>query len=138
MGNFYKDAKRRKDAEACYLQALEIYKRLAESQPSVYEPGLAIVYNNLGFFYVKTKRRKDAEKYYLQALEIRNRLAAAQPSVYEPALAVSYYNYGLLIMRGRRKQAVMYLEQSFVIAQKYRETDSICAQIYKALKIFFS
>ena len=138
LGNFYKDAKRRKEAEKCYLQALEIYKRLAESQPSVYEPGLAIVYNNLGFFYVKTKRRKDAEKYYLQALEIRNRLAAAQPSVYEPALAVSYYNYGLLIMRGRRKQAVMYLEQSFVIAQKYRETDSICAQIYKALKIFFS
>ena len=52
LGFYYSaDAKRRKEAEECYLQALEIYKRLAAAQPSVYEPDLAMTYDNLRFFY---------------------------------------------------------------------------------------
>ena len=138
LGIFYGEAERRKEAETYYLQALEIRKRLTAVQPSVYEPALAGTYNNLGIFYDKAERRQEAENCYLKALEIRKRLASAQPSVYESDLAVSYYNYGRLIMRGQRKQAVMYLEQAFAIAQKYCRTNFYCAQIYDMLKDYFS
>ena len=142
LGRFYiVDANRRKEAEECCLQALEIYKRLAALQPSVYEPKLADIYNDLGLFYRDdAKRRKEAEACLLQALEIRKRLAAAQPSVYEPGLAWIYSILGDLYSQDadQSDQAVGYIWQSFAIAQKYRETDPICARIYDMLKICFS
>ena len=141
LGVFYSnEAERRKEAEGCYQTALEIYKRLAAGQPSVYEPDLAKTYNNLGVLYNDANRRKEAEGCFLQALGIRKRLAAGQPSVYEPDLAMTYDNLGLLYSQdaNQDERSEDYLQQAFAIAEKYRETNFCCAQIYDELKDYFS
>ena len=75
-----------------YKGALEIRKRLANSNPQAYEPDLAGSYNNLANLYHDTQRFAESEKMHKAALEIRKRLADANPQAYEPDLARSYNN----------------------------------------------
>ena len=82
-----------------YKSALEIHKRLAESNPQAYEPSLAASYNNLGILYRTTQRFHESEQMYKSSLEIYKRLSASNPLVYEPDLADSYHNLGLLYSR---------------------------------------
>ena len=120
---------------------MEIYKNLAESQPSVYEPDFAMICNNLGDFYSKdAKRRKEAEACFFKALKIYKRLATSQPSVYEPRLIGIYFVFGLLYSQDadQSEQAEGYYKQAFAIAQKYCRTNFYCAQIYDMLKNYFS
>ena len=79
-----------------YKSALEIRKRLAESNPQAYEPSLAVSYNNLANLYSKIQCFVESEQMYKSALEIRKRLAKSYPQVYEPALAASYNNLASL------------------------------------------
>ena len=83
-------------AVECCTNALEIRKRLAETNPGAFEPDLAISYNNLGNLYSKTNDFAKAEECYTKALEIRKRLAEADPGAFEPDLAASYNNLGIL------------------------------------------
>ncbi len=162
LGAFYSDeADRRKEAKECYqtaleiykrleaegyyLQALEIRKRLAAAQPSVYEPDLAITYNNLGAFYSdEVDRRKEAEECYLQALEIYKRLAAAQPSVYETYLAMTYNNLGVLYKdANRRKEAEECYLQALEIYKRLAAAqpsvyETYLAKTYNNLGNFYS
>ena len=93
--------------------ALEISKRLADTNPQAYEPNLAISYNNLANLYSKTQRFTESEKMYKVAVEIRKRLADANPQVYEPVLAASYN----------------YLAGLYYNTQRYAESE----QMYKAV-----
>jgi tetratricopeptide (TPR) repeat protein len=47
-GNGYHRARRFKEAEEAYREALGIYRRLADKEPQVYEPYVATTLNNLG------------------------------------------------------------------------------------------
>ena len=117
LGDFYiADAEQQKEAEGCYLKALEIYKVLAIVQPSIYESYLARICNNLGNFYTaNAEQRKDdaewweeAEEYYLRALVFYEHWALVQPSVYKPNLAMIYNNLQILYRKAnRRKEAEM-------------------------------
>ena len=62
-----------------YMAALEIHKRLADTNPQAYEPDLARSYNNLAVLYSDTQRFAESEQMYKAALEIRKRLAEANP-----------------------------------------------------------
>ena len=100
-----------------YKVALEIQKRLAYVYPQVYEPNLAMSYNNLAVLYCNTQRFKEAEQMHKTALEIRKRLADANPQAHKLDLAKSYIGLALLYNN----------------TQRFNETE----QMYKAaLEIF--
>lgn len=91
LGNLYNDARyydtlRYMESEVLYLEALEIYKRLAKENP-YYEEDVAMTLNNLADLYDLTLRETESETLYLEALEISRRLAKANPLAYEPNLA---------------------------------------------------
>ena len=79
-----------------YKSALEIRKRLTDTNPQAYEPDLAQSYNNLANLYSDIRRLTESEKMHKEALEIRKRLADANPQAYEPNLAASYNNLAVL------------------------------------------
>ena len=96
LGILYSETSNFAKAEECYTKALEIRKRLAETNPGAFEPDLAASYNNLGNLYRKTNNLAKAEECYTKALEIRKRLAETNPGAFEPDLAASYNNLGNL------------------------------------------
>ena len=93
------------------FKAVEIYERLAESNPEAFEPNLAMSLNNLGNRYSNVGDRQKALEAAKRALEIRERLAKSNPEAFEPYLAI---NLGVL---GR-----IYIKQgSFNDAQEFFE-----------------
>jgi tetratricopeptide (TPR) repeat protein len=68
---------------------VEIRRRLAQADPSAFEPDLAISLNNLGIYLSAAGRQEEALAAYAEVVEIRRRLAQADPSAFEPDLARS-------------------------------------------------
>ena len=83
-------------AEKEYSEALEIYRKLAESTPEAYLPDVAKTLNNLGALHYTTSKHGDAEKEYGEALEIRRKLAETSPEAYLPDVAKTLNNLGNL------------------------------------------
>ena len=79
-----------------YVRALSIRRRLAESNPSAYEPYVAATLNNLANLYSATQRFSESEQMYKEALSIRRRLAESNPSAYEPYVAMTLNNLAIL------------------------------------------
>ncbi len=75
-----------------YKSALELYERLAQSNPFVYDPYLAMTYWNFASLYHNTRRYSESEPMYKSALEIYERLAKTNPSAYEPNLVMTKIN----------------------------------------------
>ena len=73
MGNGYYRARQFEEAERAYRDALEIRRRLAEKEPQVYEPDLAMTLNNLGVVLRDLRRFKEAEGAYRDAQKIYHR-----------------------------------------------------------------
>lgn len=64
LGLLYCDTHHFTDSEQMYKSALEIYKRLFESNPLVYEPDLVMVCINLANLYRATKRFIESEQMF--------------------------------------------------------------------------
>jgi serine/threonine protein kinase len=96
-------------AEASTLQALAIYKQLADaSADPEHHHGLAVAYNGLGVIYADISRPKEAEEAYLQAAEVWRRLLRQYPkhSRYQAPLGSTLSNLGVLFeSAGRLKDA---------------------------------
>ena len=73
------DKKARKQAERDYRDALEILEELVEKDPAVYEPNLAMIYNNLGLFYSEDGRRQEAEENFAQAYALAQKYRSVNP-----------------------------------------------------------
>ena len=73
-------------------EAVDIYRRLAKTNPAAYEPALAMSINNLANFLSQTGDRLGALNAALEAVDIRRRLANTNPATYEPGLARSINN----------------------------------------------
>ena len=135
LGNLYKDTNRYDEAKKAYQEALEIYRRLAKGNPQVYERDLAGLCNNLGSLYSLYKDMncyEEAEKVYQEALEIYRRLVKGNPQVYEPDLAMVLYNLGILYQELNKPDAAQeMLREAAVIAERYKETNSVCRQIFE-------
>ena len=84
------------EAETYYKIYIKKQLLLSKTNPQIYEPDLAVSYNNLGVLYSDTQRFTDSEQMHNSALEIRKRLAATNPQAYVPDLAMSYNNLGIL------------------------------------------
>ncbi len=84
------------EAEKNYTEALDKYRKIAETNPAAYLPDVAGTLNNLGNLYSVTTRFSDAEKSYNEALDIRRKLAEANPAAYLPDMAMTLNNLGVL------------------------------------------
>ena len=85
-----------------YERALDIYRRLAKSNPQAYEPNVAVTLNNLAILYKNTQRFTEGEVMYKEALEIRRRLAKSNPQAYEPDVSATLNNLASLYYETQR------------------------------------
>ena len=94
LGVLYRTNQKMAEAEKMYLRSLDIYERLAKSNPAQFEPDLAGTCMNLGNFYYTNQKMAEAGKMYLHSLDIYERLAKSNPAQFEPNLASTAMNLG--------------------------------------------
>jgi CHAT domain-containing protein len=80
---------------------------LAQQQPQVYAPDVAMTLTNLGVALSDLRRLEEAVAAYEEALGIHRQLAAAQPAVYAPDLATTLTNLGNALQELRRYEAAL-------------------------------
>ena len=90
--------------EAYMEVCMSVRADLCREHPEMYEPDLAVSYNNLANLYGTTQRFHESEEMYKLALAIRERLAKANPQAYESVLADSYNNLANLYSDTQRFQ----------------------------------
>jgi tetratricopeptide (TPR) repeat protein len=94
LGSMYLDINKIAEAERYYLQALDIFERLSQSNPQQFDSDLASITGNLGNYYDAIHKMPEAEKYYLQSLDIRERLSKSNPQKFDPHLAAATMSLG--------------------------------------------
>jgi len=92
----------------------QTYRQLAQTNPPVYEPGLAASLSSFGIRLSENGRRDEALVVTEEAVEIRRRLAAGNPAVYEPGLAASLSNFGNDLSGAGRRDDALAAEQEAV------------------------
>src|SRR5262249_10304355 len=71
LGMLHAQARRFKEAEQAFQEALKIKKPLAEANPSPkYQADLALTYQNLGIVCLQTRRLKEAAEHYEAAANL--------------------------------------------------------------------
>jgi tetratricopeptide (TPR) repeat protein len=107
LGAALSELRRYEAAVEAYQQALAIRRRLAQQQPQVYEPDVAMTLNNLGNALRDLRRYEAAVEAYEEALGIYRQLAQQQPQVYEPDMATTLNNLGAALSDLRRYEAAV-------------------------------
>ncbi|MBS1515363.1 MAG: tetratricopeptide repeat protein, partial [Bacteroidetes bacterium] len=79
-----------------YLEALNIYRELAENNPNAYRPHVAMTLNNLAILEYNNNEYEQAREHYLEALNIRRELAEINPNAYRPHVAMTLNNLAIL------------------------------------------
>jgi tetratricopeptide (TPR) repeat protein len=102
LGSFYYTVQKMPEAERMYLRSLEIFERLAKTNPAQFELDLAALAKNLGKFYYTVRKMQEAERLYLRSLEIFERLAKTNPAQFEPGLARTAMALGLFYATVRK------------------------------------
>jgi len=117
-----------------YKAALEIRKRLADTNPQAYEPDLAQSYNNLAILYKTTQRFNEAEQMYKDALEIRKRLADTNPPLYGKKQAEClFWLADSRIKQEKYSEAIAPLEEALVFYKKEAENGASTDYHYDAI-----
>ncbi|MDR1646374.1 MAG: tetratricopeptide repeat protein [Tannerellaceae bacterium] len=122
----YEDYSKAKDA---YMEALEIYRKLADDNPKAYQPDVATTLNNVGTLHMNNRDFSDAAKAYEEALTIRRQLAAENPQAYRPDLAATLNNVGIL--RWKTKELPKAKDAYEEALQIYRELADENPQAYQ-------
>ncbi len=86
LGDMFSAVGLAENAEKMYLEALNIYKKLAKQYYRIYLPYIAATQKNLGTLYTDLKRFEKAEKIYLDALKVYKELEKQYYDVYNPDL----------------------------------------------------
>ena len=108
-----------KEAEEYYLNAIEIYEKLASENPERYNAALATSYNNAGVFFAAQGQAAEAEAYYLKSIEISEKLASENSERYDADLAESYNNAGTFYAdQGQAAKAEEYYLKAIEIKEK--------------------
>ena len=101
-----------------YKAALEILKRLAESNPQANEPDLASIYYSLANLYSDTQRYTESELMYKAAVAIYERLYEDVPQRYQSRLAKGYYWYGMsMINNNKHHDAIDSIKRSLKLCK---------------------
>jgi tetratricopeptide (TPR) repeat protein len=67
--------------------AVDLYRRLAQTNPATFEPNLALALNNLGIWLSNLGRREQALTVTTEAVDAYRRLVQTNPAAFEPDLA---------------------------------------------------
>ena len=111
------DFTRMHEAVQLYVEALQIYRQLAESNPDAYMPRVALTLNNLANLQSDLGRYVEGEKNYVEALQIYRQLAESNPDAYMPRVAMTLNNLANLQRAlGRYVEA----EENYVEALRIR------------------
>ena len=109
-------------SEPLYVEALVIYRKLAEGNPAAYLPDVASTLNNLAILHMDTNRHKEAEAEYGEALGIRRKLAEENPAAYLPDVATTLNNLAILHMdTNRHKETEAEYGEALGIRRKLAE-----------------
>ncbi len=92
---------RREEALAASREAADDQRRLAESRPDAFLPGLAASLSSLGVRFSGICRCEEALAASQEAVDIYRRLAEARPDAFLPDLAMSLNNLGNMSLRSR-------------------------------------
>ncbi len=126
---------RREDALKAVQEALDIYRKLAETNPQAFLPDLAMSLNNLGTMLSDLGRREDALKAAQEAGDIYRKLAETNPQAFLPDLAMSLGAYGKVLRTLERhaESAESFAEGLQSIAPFYRALPNAFASLAKNL-----
>ena len=114
-------------------EALEIRRRLAESEPGVYRPDVALTLNNLGGVLSHLNEKQAARDKLEEALETYRKLAKSEPGVYRPDVALTLNNLGFVLSQLNEKRAAHdKLEEALEIRRKLAESEPGVYQPYLA------
>ncbi len=103
-------------------QAVDLYGRLAQQRPDVFEPDLAMSLNNLANTLSQVGSRDEALDTARQAVELRRRLAQQRPDVFEPDLATSLNNLANMLSEvGRRDEALDTARQAVDLYRRHAQ-----------------
>ena len=83
-------------AEQEFGEALEIRRRLAESDPDIFDRDVAETLNKLAALHSNTRRFEKAEQEYKEAREKRRRLHAKNPDAFDSDVADTLNNLAIL------------------------------------------
>ena len=117
-------------------QSLAIRRRLAEDDPDLQEPNIALCLNNLAMIYANLDRLDDAFEASSAAVEARRRLAARAPDVYSLGLARALSTHGNRAGALRRDDdAVEFTRQSVAVLDELakRRRQAILPELAGAL-----
>ena len=112
------------DAVMASTEAVALYRRLADTNRTEFEPDLAGSLNNLSVLLSDLGLHRDALAATTQAVDIRRRLAAVNPTAYEPGLAMALNNHSVVLSNlGRRHDAVAASNQAVEVYRRLAATN---------------
>ncbi|MFD5633682.1 tetratricopeptide repeat protein [Streptomyces sp. NPDC127077] len=118
------EAERLAEAMTVTEQAVDLYRRLAASDPTAHEPDLARSLFVLGTRLFNAGRLPEALTVTGQTVDLYRRLAAANPTAHEPDLAGSLLDLGARLSEsGRLTEAVTATEQAVDLYRRLAAAD---------------
>jgi tetratricopeptide (TPR) repeat protein len=124
LGIRLSDLGHREQALAASQEAVDIYRRLAETRPDAFLPDLAMSLNNLGNRLSNLGRREQALAASQEAVDIRRPLAETRPDAFLPYLARSIivHSDALAALDQAAQAAAEALRILFPFVERYPET----------------
>jgi tetratricopeptide (TPR) repeat protein len=106
------------------LEAVAIHRRLVQTDPDAYLPGLAQALNNLGVRLAGVGESSEALAPTQEAAGIRRRLAETDPGAYLPGLAQALNNLGVFMAKvGNKREGLDFTEEAATIFRQLAEKD---------------
>ena len=128
LANLHSDKNEVAKAETEYVEALELYRELATSNPAAHLPDVAATLNNLANLHCKKSEMATAQAAYSESLAIRRELATVNPEAYLPFVARTLSNLAGLHYE---KNELLESEKAIVEALAiYRELATVLPTVY--------
>ncbi len=103
-------------------ESLENYRKLAETNPRVYLPSVAISLNNLGNLQSKNNQLEAAGNSLSEALGIYNEIAKTNPQMHLPYVAMILNNLGEFEnTRNNQSKAREYLQECVISIRQHKK-----------------
>ncbi len=128
----------KRDALIAHQEALAIFEKLADANPTVteFQSRLAANQDSIGRLLYDTGKPAEALKAHGSALAIRQRLADENPSdtEFQRSLALSHHNIGILLRNARKlAEAMKAHERALAIYQKLADGNPTVADFRNCL-----
>lgn len=134
----YSSEKQYEDAEYYFKNALEMFRLLAQSDPTTYEPEIATTLNDLGVMYSNTKRYEECEATYKETLEIKRRIAKNGNLEQKASLAITLNNLAYLYYVTKRyPESITYYAEALDITRKLVRQNPTQYQSYLSTELYY-